>query len=132
MAEFHLNIGGAYPSWAALDAFTRGYLEAAFFADCPDEPEWRDVSLADMTSDAWQSTVADCAAFRVAAGDLLQEAYASGDYDETQAGRDFWFTRQGHGVGYWDRGLGEIGDRLAALCGWGTDFPGLVLESWFI
>jgi hypothetical protein len=24
-------------------------------------------------------------------------------YSEEQAGRDFWFTRQGHGVGFWDR-----------------------------
>ena len=24
-------------------------------------------------------------------------------YCEEQAGRDFWFTRQGHGAGFWDR-----------------------------
>jgi len=30
-----------------------------------------------------------------------------GDYDEAQAGRDFWFTRCGHGVGFWDRGFIE-------------------------
>lgn len=23
--------------------------------------------------------------------------------NEVQAGHDFWFTRQGHGVGFWDR-----------------------------
>jgi hypothetical protein len=31
-----------------------------------------------------------------------------------QAGGDFWLTRNGHGVGFWDRGLGELGDRLTA------------------
>jgi len=31
---------------------------------------------------------------------------------EMAAGRDYWFTRNHHGVGFWDRGLGEIGDKL--------------------
>ena len=26
---------------------------------------------------------------------------------------NFWLTRNGHGTGFWDRGLGEIGKRLA-------------------
>lgn len=29
-----------------------------------------------------------------------------------QIGHDFILTRNGHGTGFWDRGLGEIGDRL--------------------
>ena len=32
-----------------------------------------------------------------------------------QAGRDFWFTRCGHGVGFWDRGLGATGDELSEI-----------------
>lgn len=27
-------------------------------------------------------------------------------------GGDFWLTRNGHGVGFWDRGLGEEGEAL--------------------
>jgi hypothetical protein len=37
-----------------------------------------------------------------------------------QFAHDFWLTRNGHGAGFWDRGLGEIGDiltTLAHLCG---------------
>jgi hypothetical protein len=30
-----------------------------------------------------------------------------------QAGHDFWLTRCGHGAGFWDRGLGALGDRLS-------------------
>ena len=30
-------------------------------------------------------------------------------------GHDFWLTRNGHGAGFWDRGLGELGDRLTGL-----------------
>jgi len=33
---------------------------------------------------------------------------------EAQTGHDFWLTRNHHGVGFWDRGLGEIGDKLTA------------------
>jgi hypothetical protein len=29
-----------------------------------------------------------------------------------QAGIDFWLTRNRHGAGYWDRGLGITGDKL--------------------
>ena len=28
------------------------------------------------------------------------------------AGHDFWLTRNGHGAGFWDRGLGEAGKKL--------------------
>jgi hypothetical protein len=33
--------------------------------------------------------------------------------DGSQCGHDFWLTRNGHGTGFWDRGYGELGDRLA-------------------
>lgn len=31
----------------------------------------------------------------------------------SRAGHDFWLTRNGHGAGFWDRGLGVLGDRLS-------------------
>lgn len=31
---------------------------------------------------------------------------------DSQIGHDFWLTRNGHGAGFWDRGLGQRGDRL--------------------
>ncbi len=33
---------------------------------------------------------------------------------ESYAGHDLWLTRRGHGCGFWDRGLGALGDRLTA------------------
>ena len=33
-------------------------------------------------------------------------------YTMEKAGHDFWMTRNRHGVGYWDRGLGECGTLL--------------------
>jgi hypothetical protein len=35
---------------------------------------------------------------------------------EAQIGHDFWLTRNGHGAGFWDRGLGALGDQLTEAC----------------
>ena len=35
--------------------------------------------------------------------------------DPEQDGHDFWLTRNGHGAGFWDRGLGDVGDRLTDI-----------------
>jgi hypothetical protein len=35
-------------------------------------------------------------------------------YGPEQAGIDFYLTRNGHGAGFWDRGLGILGDILSA------------------
>ena len=32
------------------------------------------------------------------------------------AGHDFFLTQAGHGAGFWDRGLGVLGDRLTDAC----------------
>lgn len=32
--------------------------------------------------------------------------------DPSVVGGDFWLTRNRHGAGFWDRGLGEVGDHL--------------------
>ena len=45
--------------------------------------------------------------------DSAEDIAASGLSDE-QVGFDFWLTRNGHGAGFWDRGLGEVGERLTA------------------
>lgn len=53
--------------------------------------------------------------FRVDCRDFYQANRADlVDMDAEQAGHDFWLTRNGHGAGFWDRGLGERGDRLTA------------------
>lgn len=41
----------------------------------------------------------------VVSGGIARDAYH-------QAGHDFWLTRNRHGAGYWDRGLGNLGKRL--------------------
>ena len=36
--------------------------------------------------------------------------------DWFQVGHDWWLTTQGHGAGFWDRGLGTTGAALTATC----------------
>ena len=48
----------------------------------------------------------DCQQFQTeCAEDLL-------GLDEEQCGHDFWLSRNGHGAGFFDRDLGDRGDRL--------------------
>lgn len=37
-------------------------------------------------------------------------------FDADHLGHDFWLTRNGHGAGFWDRGLGDLGRRLTDNC----------------
>lgn len=44
-------------------------------------------------------------------------ADAWGNIDKIeQIGHDYVLTTGGHGVGFWDRGLGELGDKLSDVC----------------
>lgn len=91
------------------DTFTTDYFTAMEWTDChEDNPELRD---AEGFSDALSARAeTDCAAFQEAnAEDLAAYREATG----YTGGVDFWLTRNGHGAGFWDRGLGALGDRLS-------------------
>lgn len=90
-----------------VDAATAGYLTCAEWADLRDEDgesvesgsyEWAPEAEADMK--------ADMKAFIEANFGLVYKM------DPVQVGHDFWLTRNGHGTGFWDRGLGEVGKVL--------------------
>lgn len=91
-----------------LDEFTQAYIEAIYFTDGQgiDEDEFdADTQLSD---EAFEQIKADCAKFQADAFYLLAQAYAQDGYDAAQAGHDFWITRNGHGAGFWDRGLSKV------------------------
>lgn len=107
--------------------FIEGYLTAALWSsndtlpgteedENPEVVQLDDFEFADGVADA---LMVDCKDFIEAnAFDLLayaeQKTHAQG-YDAFEcAGHDFWLTRNNHGAGFWDRGLGELGDRLTA------------------
>jgi hypothetical protein len=68
------------------------------------------VDAGDLTVDAMGSMESDVRDFVSANWDDVRTL------DAAQVGHDFWLTRNRHGAGFWDRGLGELGDRLTAVC----------------
>jgi hypothetical protein len=62
----------------------------------------------------------DCTDFVRAQWHLLSNldygSRSSGYSSAELAGHDFALTRNGHGAGFWDRGLGEAGDKLTEAC----------------
>jgi hypothetical protein len=54
----------------------------------------------------------DCRQFVDYAEPLLLKALKRNGYTAERAGHDYWLTRNHHGAGFWDRGLGELGDKL--------------------
>lgn len=122
MPEFQLDYGGreAYLRFRELDAFTRGYIEAMFFTSTgsADDGDLEDVTVAELAEETWNRIVADCKAFQEENAKVLafiEERAVVLDYDLERAGREFWFTRRGHGVGYWCSAYDTVGEFRAAL-----------------
>lgn len=148
MPEFHLDTAGVVNGaphvimpdgqkllavgWAALDAFTQGYIEALFFTENEpgtdrserDDPEWAhrveegqqkdipgDYGFSDLAPEALETILADCAAFQESYGPM----WADGGASDEQAGHDFWLTRNRHGAGFWDRPDDFYGEHAETL-----------------
>jgi hypothetical protein len=127
MPEFILDTGTpqAAAQFAKLDEFTQGYIEAMFFTNTGDldDGDLQHASVAELSPEFLAQIIDTCNAFKSRVPkdshgrSLLDLAYdyAPRHYDERYAGHDFWYTRNGHGVGFWDRGLGPVGDQLSDL-----------------
>lgn len=94
------------------DRFTDAYLACALWSSTDDNGEPLDGSydLSDISEATLLQAKEDCEAFQRDNWDDIERSRESLE----QAGHDFWLTRNGHGAGFWDRGLGDIGTRLTA------------------
>jgi hypothetical protein len=98
-----------------LDDFTTAYLIAALWAtyNVNDECKYldEDYDIEDFSEDALESIIAECVHFQEIAEDMI------GEGQDSQAGHDFFLTRNSHGVGFWDRPeiWGANKDRLAEI-----------------
>lgn len=81
------------------DEFMNGYLAAILFSD---SEEIGELTVYEIEKGSLLKIISDCEKFQNVAKLALKNAG-----DESQNGMDFWFTRQGHGVGFWDRGYTE-------------------------
>ena len=94
MSEFMLD-GAESRLFHDLPDILKGYIEAAAFTADEDDP-W---GFHDLAPETLERMRRDCAQFEAAnAG-----AIAACGLDDQQVGRDLWFTRNGHGTGFWDR-----------------------------
>lgn len=81
-----------------LELFLQGYLEAAAFADAPEG--FTDL---DFNAKSIKSARKDCASFLSMDSPLGKfKIYDHVGDNLIEAGRNFWYTRQGHGTGFWD------------------------------
>lgn len=87
-----------------LEDFTSATIEALFFTDIGDtgQPD----SDAKLAPETLLDLQADCRSFWRRFGCYVNAAdcnRGNGDHSKAaQAGHDFWMTRNGHGVGFWD------------------------------
>lgn len=107
--------------------FWRDYTQAVAFTSMEDDEEGRGNSLFsgsgefdDNHPDAWgtyaehltqqerDEMLTDAAGFFMEAKDLIEG-------EDARAGRDFHFTRNGHGAGFWDGDWDEHGNALTAM-----------------
>jgi hypothetical protein len=80
------------------------YLHCALWTEELDSFQLEDIHAKSVTQ-----ALVDCNKFVEKAGTLLD------NLTEEQIGHDFWLSRNGHGAGFFDRGLGEIGDKLQEI-----------------
>jgi hypothetical protein len=98
------NPGFAFIGIHDLDSFTRSYLEAAWFTDeerlnaeageagfdmSEYSPDWSQAAL--------ERAKTDCDRFQAENAEALELGDIGGN-----AAHDFWYTRNGHGAGFWD------------------------------
>jgi hypothetical protein len=101
------------PGSIELTRVIAGYIECALWSstdnadDSGGSPLDDNYGPDDIADDFREQAERDCLAFCQANADDLA------DIECGQVGHDFWLTRNHHGAGFWDRGLGEPGERLA-------------------
>jgi hypothetical protein len=96
------------------DEFTDSYIAAALWASTDDNGVSLDQNydVDDISPETLKAMRKDSEAFQHSETADLKLAYAHSGYTPDLAGHDFWLTRERHGAGFWDRGLGDVGKRL--------------------
>jgi len=103
--------------------FLRGYITCALWSSTGDDNQPLDSTHdeSDLAGETLQAMKDTCTKF-ISENEKDLDEYSQSraiprdaQFSESDcAGHDFWLTRNGHGAGFWDRGLGELGDRLSA------------------
>lgn len=108
-------------SGADIEDMVTGYLECQLWAghdmdrdedgNSPTLDE--NYGLEDISAEyveAVTAEISEIVAYHPLAVRMYLARRSSGDF-----GHDFYLTREGHGAGFWDRGLGDLGDYLTGI-----------------
>ena len=97
---------------AVNDRTIRAYLGTALWSSTDEEGESLDAvfSVDDFAQSAVDQAASDLDDFFEANEELIEESGLS----DSDVAHNFWLTRNRHGAGFWDRGLGKVGDELTA------------------
>jgi hypothetical protein len=112
------------------ELFLHGYIDAAMWSSTNADGDPLDNGNYEIAPETLAAMREDCNDF-IEANEADLDAYIEArairpDADDVAAnmlglptafteyaGHDFWLTRNRHGAGFWDRGLGDLGDRLS-------------------
>lgn len=96
------------PPVPEMDTFTRMYIEGALWSELDDDgtPLDQSYDIEDISEETLKQMMADAHDFETANWEDIQD-------NLSQAGLDFWLTRNRHGAGFWDGPYPrEVGKRL--------------------
>ena len=94
-----------------IEAVVQAYAEAALFTgmdesdDNGGEPLDQNYSVEDITEESLENMHKDVREFVRENRETIESALSNPHYpklDESQLGHDYWMTRNGHGVGFWE------------------------------
>lgn len=96
-----------------LERALGAYIECALWSTVGDDGEPLDATYGpdDLSEEAQAKMRGDVSDFFEGCADLI----AVSGLTPEQVGHDFWLTRNRHGAGFWDRGLGEVGEQLTEM-----------------
>lgn len=108
----------------SFDEFTTAYIHCALWAENDDNGEqfnsnWK---MSDFSVESLLAIKQECEEFQKQNSELLDQVYnlypnaTCLDHAKAFAGHDYWLSRNGHGTGYCDRELGDIGEQLHDAC----------------
>lgn len=99
------------------------YIECALWSSTNEHGEPLDGLNAELHESARQRMNEDLSAFFLEV-DEIRAKYEGEEFpNPAQIAHDFWLTRNRHGAGFWDRGLGDIGRELTDMAhAWGSAY----------
>lgn len=92
------------PTVDDIDEMLEAYIDAALWSELDDDGEPLDsnYNYNDLGDGVRESMRADCEKFANKVAAYIMACFGTGKCSWSQAGHDFWMTRNGHGVGFWD------------------------------